>query len=68
MSSQDNEGEITHKRQLKQETMKFKSTHALCEDLKMILDMPEMCDVTFVVGPQQVPVYGVRAIMATRSR
>ncbi|XP_071099725.1 serine-enriched protein-like [Haliotis cracherodii] len=30
--------------------------------------MPEMCDVTFLVGRRQVPVYGVKAILATRSR
>ncbi|XP_053374297.1 serine-enriched protein-like [Mercenaria mercenaria] len=48
--------------------MNFQSTHALSEHLKLILAMPEMCDVTFIVGPREVPVHGVRAIMGTRSR
>ncbi|XP_046582249.1 serine-enriched protein-like [Haliotis rubra] len=30
--------------------------------------MPEMCDVTFLVGRRHVPIYGVKAILATRSR
>ncbi|XP_045177958.2 serine-enriched protein-like [Mercenaria mercenaria] len=51
-----------------EEVMNFQSTHALCEHLKLILAMPEMCDVTFLVGPREVPVHGVRAIMGTRSR
>ncbi|XP_045167802.2 serine-enriched protein-like [Mercenaria mercenaria] len=52
----------------KEEVMNFQSTHALSEHLKLILAMPEMCDVTFIVGPREVPVHGVRAIMGTRSR
>ncbi|XP_060603175.1 serine-enriched protein-like [Ruditapes philippinarum] len=50
-----------------EEIMNFRSTHPLSEHLKLILAMPEMCDVTFVVGPREVPVHGVRAIMGTRS-
>ena len=50
------------------EIMKVRSMNALSEDLKMILTLPEMCDVTFLVGPQEVPVYGVRAILSMRSR
>ncbi|XP_067654847.1 serine-enriched protein-like [Haliotis asinina] len=30
--------------------------------------MPDMCDVTFLVGKTKVPVHGVKAILATRSR
>ncbi|KAH3706439.1 serine-enriched protein-like isoform X2 [Dreissena polymorpha] len=48
--------------------MKFQTAHALCESMKLIIEMPEMCDLTFLVGPRDVHVYGVRAIMATRSR
>ena len=51
-----------------EEVMNFRSTQALCENLKLILAMPEMCDVTFLVGPNEIPVHGVRAIMGTRSR
>lgn len=52
----------------REEVMSYQSTHALCEHLKLILAMPEMCDVTFLVGPREIPVHGVRAIMGTRSR
>ncbi|XP_067669936.1 serine-enriched protein-like [Haliotis asinina] len=30
--------------------------------------MPDLCDVTFLVGEDRVPVHGVKAILATRSR
>ncbi|OWF45718.1 serine-enriched protein-like [Mizuhopecten yessoensis] len=50
------------------EVMSYKSTKALCEHLKYIVSMPELCDVTFLVGPTKVPVYGVKAILGTRSR
>jgi len=40
----------------------------LCEKFKLIIDMPEMCDVTFLVGPEEVPVHGVRAILGIRSK
>ncbi|WAQ94468.1 GPRS-like protein [Mya arenaria] len=44
------------------------STKTLYESLKLILDMPEMCDVTFLVGTDNTPVNGVRSILATRSK
>ncbi|XP_052218014.1 serine-enriched protein-like [Dreissena polymorpha] len=46
----------------------FQSAHALCEDMQIILAMPEMCDVTFLVGAREVPVHGLKAVMASRSR
>ena len=52
----------------KTEVLKVRSTHALSEDLKMILSLPEICDVTFLVGPTETQVHGVRAILAMRSR
>ncbi|WAQ94855.1 GPRS-like protein [Mya arenaria] len=52
----------------REEVMHFQSTHVLCETMKVILEMPDMCDVTFLVGERQVPVHAVRAILATRSR
>ncbi|WAQ94463.1 hypothetical protein MAR_006934 [Mya arenaria] len=33
------------------------STKTLCESLKLILDMPEMCDVKFLVGADNTPVH-----------
>jgi hypothetical protein len=50
------------------DTMSFKSTRGLCDTLKYILSMPDMCDVTFLVGENNVPIHGVRAILASRSR
>lgn len=49
-------------------TMKFTSMDSLSESLKYILSLPELCDVKFQVGPMKVPVYGVKAILTTRSR
>ncbi|XP_063447799.1 serine-enriched protein-like [Mytilus trossulus] len=48
--------------------MVLKDKHALCEDLKYILSVPDLCDVTFLVGPEQHPIHGLRAILASRSR
>ncbi|ESP00695.1 hypothetical protein LOTGIDRAFT_157985 [Lottia gigantea] len=50
------------------ETMVFKSQESLCDSLDYILSMPELCDVVFLVGENKTPVYGVKAILATRSR
>ncbi|WAQ94459.1 GPRS-like protein [Mya arenaria] len=41
------------------------STKSLFENLKLILEMPEMCDVTFLVGTDKTP---IRSILATRSK
>lgn len=40
----------------------------LAEDLGFLSRMPELCDVTFLVGEKKEPVGAVRAILATRSR
>ncbi|XP_060073631.1 serine-enriched protein-like [Ylistrum balloti] len=50
------------------DAVNYNSTSALCDRLKYILSMPELCDVTFLVGPTKVPIYGVKAILGTRSR
>ncbi|ESO92629.1 hypothetical protein LOTGIDRAFT_162549 [Lottia gigantea] len=55
-------------RQPSSETMVFKSQESLCVSLDYILSMPELCDVVFLVGQNKTPVYGVKAILATRSR
>ncbi|XP_055956215.1 serine-enriched protein-like [Patella vulgata] len=48
--------------------MVFKSRESLCDSLDYILSMNELCDVVFLVGEEKIPVYGVKAILATRSR
>ncbi|KAJ8301404.1 hypothetical protein KUTeg_020391 [Tegillarca granosa] len=50
------------------EKMNFQNTTALCNHLKYIISMPDLCDVRFLVGEENIPIYGVKAIMATRSR
>ena len=50
------------------EVLKVRSTHALSEDLRLIMSLPEMCDVTFLVGPSKIEVHGVKSILAMRSR
>ncbi|KAJ8303851.1 hypothetical protein KUTeg_017434 [Tegillarca granosa] len=48
--------------------MNFQNTTALCNHFKYIISMPDLCDVRFLVGEEKIPIYGVKAIMATRSR
>ncbi|KAL3831711.1 hypothetical protein ACJMK2_023427 [Sinanodonta woodiana] len=50
------------------EIMTFRSLHSLGHSLSFITEVPELCDVKFLVGENEVPVYGVKAIMGTRSR
>ncbi|XP_064595879.1 serine-enriched protein-like [Liolophura sinensis] len=46
----------------------FHNPKSLSEDMRTIINTPEFCDVTFVVGKTKSEVYGVKAILATRSR
>lgn len=46
----------------------FENKSGLADDLKFLASMPELCDVTFLVGETREPVCGVRAILASRSR
>ena len=41
---------------------------ALADDLRLLACLPELCDVTFLVGEEKQPICGVRAILAARSR
>ena len=45
-------------------------TGELCAVLGTLPDTPELCDVTFLVGPEGAaePIHGVRAILAARSK
>lgn len=49
-----------------EEMLVFKNTNGLQNDLSSILDIPELCDVEFLVGRDKVPVYGVKAIIWAR--
>jgi len=48
--------------------IRYTDTTSLCDSLKYILSLPELCDVTFHVGPKKIPIHGVKAILGTRSR
>ncbi|XP_054724729.1 serine-enriched protein-like [Uloborus diversus] len=46
----------------------FENKTGLAEDLKFLASMPELCDVTFLVGDTREPVCAVKAVLAARSR
>lgn len=50
------------------EGIRFENRASLAHDLQFLANMPELCDVTFLVGRDRQPVCGVKAIMAARSR
>ncbi|XP_076642612.1 uncharacterized protein LOC143353287 isoform X2 [Halictus rubicundus] len=46
----------------------FENKTGLAEDMKFLARMPELCDVTFLVGDTREPVCAVKAVLAARSR
>lgn len=46
----------------------FENKSGLGEDMKFLASMPELCDVTFLVGNTKEPVCAVKAILASRSK
>lgn len=52
----------------KEPTFSFDNRAGLAHDLTFLAGLPELCDVTFLVGEDRQPVCGVRAILAARSR
>jgi len=50
------------------EAFRFENKCSLANDLSFLAMMPEYCDVTFLVGENQQPMCGVKAILASRSR
>lgn len=51
-----------------EEWREFGNLRGLSGDLRFLAGMPELCDVMFLVGEEREPVYGVKAILAIRSR
>ncbi len=51
-----------------EELYSFDNRLGLAHDLGFLATMPELCDVTFLVGEDRQPVCGVRAILAARSK
>ena len=50
------------------DTAMFENKTGLAEDMKFLASIPELCDITFLVGDTREPVCGVRAVLAARSR
>ncbi|KAI1304102.1 Serine-enriched protein [Halotydeus destructor] len=46
----------------------YDNKSGLGDDMKFLASMPELCDVTFLVGETREPVCAVKAILACRSR
>lgn len=46
----------------------FENKTGLADDMKFLASMPELCDVTFLVGDTREPVCAVKAVLAARSR
>lgn len=46
----------------------FENKSGLAEDMKFLARMPELCDVTFLVGDTREPVCAVKAVLASRSK
>lgn len=46
----------------------YENRSGLAEDMKFLASMPELCDITFLVGETREPVCAVRAVLASRSR
>lgn len=50
------------------DTSTFENKSGLAEDMRFLASMPELCDVTFLVGDTREPVCAVKAVLAARSR
>ncbi|CAG0883359.1 unnamed protein product [Cyprideis torosa] len=46
----------------------FENKSGLADDMKFLACMPELCDVTFIVGETREPVCAVKAVLGARSR
>ncbi|XP_074595418.1 speckle type BTB/POZ protein [Brevipalpus obovatus] len=46
----------------------YENKTGLADDMKFLASMPELCDVTFLVGETREPVCAVRSVLAARSR
>ncbi|XP_025197945.1 serine-enriched protein isoform X1 [Melanaphis sacchari] len=46
----------------------FENKNGLADDMAFLASMPELCDVTFLVGETREPVCAVKAVLAARSR
>lgn len=45
----------------------FESSDLLAKDMYLLASMPELCDVTFLVGRDRKPICAVKSVLAARS-
>ena len=50
------------------DTSIFENKAGLSDDMRFLASMPELCDVTFLVGETREPVCAVKAVLGARSR
>lgn len=50
-----------------QDVVQFSETDAVISNIKYILSMPNLCDVKFEVGPRRHTIYGIKAVLGSRS-
>jgi hypothetical protein len=50
------------------DTSIFENKAGLSDDMRFLASMPELCDVTFMVGETREPVCAVKAVLAARSK
>ena len=50
------------------DTSIFENKAGLSDDMRFLASMPELCDVTFLVGETREPVCAVKAVLGSRSR
>ena len=53
---------------LEDDSIIYANKPGLAEDMRFLASMPEICDVTFLVGDTREPVCAVKAILAARSK
>ncbi|XP_063435657.1 serine-enriched protein-like [Mytilus trossulus] len=67
-SESDDEGDDLDDLEDPGETLHVNSTETVVNNIKYILSMPQLCDVTFEIGPQRFLVYGLKAVIGSRSK
>ena len=50
------------------DTSIFENKAGLAEDMRFLASIPELCDITFLVGETREPVCAVKAVLAARSK
>ncbi|VDI34828.1 Hypothetical predicted protein [Mytilus galloprovincialis] len=67
-SESDDEGDDLDNLEDPNDTMHVTSTETVVNNIKYILSMPQLCDVTFEIGPQRFLVHGLKSVIGSRSK